>query len=110
MAPELRSGSFDLLAGVVRGAFEGRRRLVTVSRLDGGSKKGVYRLGLDDASTAILYSWAESENFWHSDGVADSDDEPANPFADATGLGLFTAASAQLAALDVRGPPRLPGR
>jgi hypothetical protein len=53
----------DDLAGVAGAAF-GSRRLVGVSRLRGGSKKGAYRLFLDDESTAVAYVWAQSENYW----------------------------------------------
>ena len=42
--------------------------LVGVSRLRGGSKKGAYRLFLDDDSTAVAYVWAESENYWPGHG------------------------------------------
>jgi hypothetical protein len=38
-------------------------RLIGVSRLPGGSKKGVYRLTLDDDSTVIVYIWDNAENY-----------------------------------------------
>jgi len=41
------------LAGVVRAAFGPARRLADVQRLRGGSKKGVYRLTLDNGSTVV---------------------------------------------------------
>ncbi|WP_018220300.1 hypothetical protein [Salinispora pacifica] len=42
--------------------FGADRRPAALDRLTGGSKKGVYRLRLDDQSTAILYVWAAGEN------------------------------------------------
>lgn len=35
-----------------------------IDRLRGGSKKGVYRLHLDDGSSMILYRWDPAENYW----------------------------------------------
>ena len=75
------------------------RRLVALDRLTGGTKKGVYRLRLDDQSTAILYVWAPDENYWPtSPTVAD------DPFTDASGADLFTAGHAALTAVGVRTP------
>jgi hypothetical protein len=45
----------ESLAGVIRAAFGPGRRLAAVHRLRGGSKKGVYRLTLDDGATVIGY-------------------------------------------------------
>lgn len=91
----------DRLAGLTRTAFGRARRLTTVTRLTGGSKKGVYRLGFDDGFSAILYVWSAAENYWPS---ADGGPDPADPFSDASGIGLFTASRARLDALDVRTP------
>jgi aminoglycoside phosphotransferase (APT) family kinase protein len=92
----------DDLHAVVADQFGTGRRLATVERLTGGSKKGVYRLALDDATTAILYLWAASENYWPSaPSVAD------DPFTDANGIELFVAAHDALAAADVRAPRML---
>jgi len=85
------------LAGVVR-AFDADRRLVTVDRLRGGSRKGVYRLGFADRTTVVLYVWAGSENYWPARA------EAAGPFADASGLDPFVASHARLDALGVRTP------
>jgi hypothetical protein len=41
--------------------FGARRRLTALDRLTGGTKKGVYRLTLNDATTAVLYVWAAGE-------------------------------------------------
>lgn len=56
------------------------RRTVGLDRLAGGSKKGVYRLRLDDQATAILYVWASDENYWPSSPSVHDD-----PFTDASG-------------------------
>lgn len=87
------------LAGAVRAAFGGRRRLEGAERLRGGSKKGVYRLTLDDGSTAVAYVWADAENYW---GHQLPDD--ADPFAPASGLGLFLSAHRHLTARGLRVP------
>jgi hypothetical protein len=91
----------EQLSGVAR-AFRGGRRLDGVTRLRGGSKKGVYRLNFDDGSTAILYVWDGAENYWPAQ--AGAGDDRADPFSDASGLDLFEAARARLAALGVRTP------
>jgi hypothetical protein len=93
----------DQLTNVVRAAFGSVRRLDTVDRLQGGSKKGVYRLILDDESTAILYVWYAAENFWPApqDGLGE---DPSNPFSDASGVDLFEASRACLDSIGVRTP------
>ncbi|MFF4209916.1 phosphotransferase family protein [Streptomyces sp. NPDC001796] len=89
----------DELAPLVRGALGPTRRLDTVTRLRGGSKKGVYRLALDDGSTAVAYVWSPGEDYW--------DAPPADlrdPFSHASGLDLFTAAHDRLTALGIPTP------
>ncbi|MGN9762998.1 phosphotransferase family protein [Streptomyces sp. SD31] len=88
-------------AGVARAALGGGRRLEAVERVAGGSKKGVYRLVMDDATTVIAYLWSEAENYWP---VAEGDDDLADPFSPGLGLDLFEAAHARLDALGVRVP------
>jgi Phosphotransferase enzyme family len=75
------------------------RRLTALDRLAGGSKKGVYRLGLDDQTTVILYVWAAGENYWPPLPTV-----PDDPFTDASGAELFAASHAALAAASVRTP------
>ena len=75
-----------------------------VSRLRGGSKKGAYRLLLDDDSTAIAYVWAESENYWPGHAASTPADAYDDPFSDASGLALFSAAQRELDAAGVRTP------
>jgi hypothetical protein len=91
----------DELEALVRVAFGPGRRLAAVQRLRGGSKKGVYRLSLDDGRTAIGYIWAEAENYWPAPRGPDAG---AGPFGLASGAGLFEAAGARLAAAGVRTP------
>jgi hypothetical protein len=93
----------DDLSGVARAAF-GSRRLVSVSWLRGGSKKGAYRLFLDDDSTAIAYVWAESENYWPGHAASTPADAYDDPFSEASGLVLFSAAQRELDAAGVRTP------
>ncbi|MEU3889119.1 phosphotransferase [Streptomyces sp. NPDC029041] len=99
MAP--RTVTRDRLAGAARAALGGGRRLETVERLAGGSKKGVYRLTMDDATTAVAYLWDASENYWPT---VEGDDDPTNPFAPGCGIDLFEAARARLDSLGLRVP------
>jgi aminoglycoside phosphotransferase (APT) family kinase protein len=91
----------EQLAGAARVALGGGRRLEAVERIAGGSKKGVYRLVMDDATTAIAYLWDDTENYWP---VAEGDDDLTDPFSPGLGLDLFQAAHARLDALGVRVP------
>ncbi|GAA3655263.1 phosphotransferase family protein [Streptomyces chitinivorans] len=89
------------MAGAARAALGGGRRLEAVERVVGGSKKGVYRLVMDDGTTAIAYLWDDAENYWPA---AEGDDDLTDPFSPGLGLGLFEAAHARLDALGVRVP------
>ncbi|MEU9624526.1 phosphotransferase family protein [Streptomyces sp. NPDC088251] len=91
----------EQLAGAARAALGGGRRLEAVERVAGGSKKGVYRLVMDDATTAIAYLWDDAENYWPA---AEGDDDLADPFSPGLRLDLFEAAHARLDALGVRVP------
>ncbi|GAA2690776.1 phosphotransferase family protein [Nonomuraea recticatena] len=93
----------DHLEGVARAALGAEHRLTGVSRLKGGSKKGVYRLTFDDGSTTIVYIWDDAENFWPATR-ADDAGHHADPFSHASGIDLFQAANRRLAALGVRTP------
>ncbi|GAA0247265.1 aminoglycoside phosphotransferase family protein [Cryptosporangium japonicum] len=77
------------------------RRLESVERLTGGTKKGVYRLTMDDATTVIAYRWDDTENFWPP---AEGDDDLTDPFSPGLGPDQFLAAHARLRALGVRVP------
>ncbi|MBB5813605.1 phosphotransferase family protein [Streptomyces collinus] len=87
------------LAPLARAALGRSRALTGVERLRGGTKKGVYRLTLDDGSTAVAYVWSADEDYWDQ-----PDPDPRDPFSHGTGLGLFTAAHDRLAAAGVRTP------
>ncbi|OXY91338.1 aminoglycoside phosphotransferase [Streptomyces diastatochromogenes] len=89
------------LAGAARAALGGGRRLAAVERVAGGSKKGVYRLVMDDATTAVAYLWHDAENYWPA---AEGDNDLTDPFSPGLGLDLFEAAHARLDALGVRVP------
>ncbi|MGN9842954.1 phosphotransferase family protein [Nonomuraea sp. H19] len=88
------------LNDLVREVFGTERGLVGVERLRGGTKKGVYRLSLDDGLGAVLYVWGQDEDFW----PAGSHGEAEDPFGHASGLDLFEAAHAHLSSLGVRVP------
>lgn len=89
----------DDLRDLVADQLGADRRLVGLDRLTGGSKKGVYRLRLDDQTTAILYLWAAGENYWPPVPAV-----PDDPFTDASGAELFAANHAALTAVGVRTP------
>ena len=90
-------------AAVLRAAGLGARRVAGVTRLGGGSKKGVYRLSCTDGFSAILYVWAAAEDYWPSDPDPDPDAD-AGVFAHASGLGLFKGSARRLSAAGVRVP------
>ncbi|WP_069763322.1 phosphotransferase [Streptomyces sp. LUP47B] len=87
----------DDLAPLARAATG--RALTGVTRLRGGSKKGVYRLALDDGTTVVAYVWSPDEDYWDA-GPSD----PRDPFSAGTGLDVFTAAHDRLVAAGVRTP------
>ncbi|WP_181412478.1 phosphotransferase family protein [Streptomyces griseorubiginosus] len=99
MAP--RAVTREQLTSAARAALGRGRRLEAVERVAGGSKKGVYRLVMDDATTAIAYLWDGTENYWPA---AEGDDDLTDPFSPGLGLDLFLAAHARLDALGVRVP------
>jgi hypothetical protein len=74
-------------------------QLASLTRLAGGSKKGVYWLVLADESSVLLYVWREAENYWPAGPQIVGD-----PFADASGARDFKACHAILAAAGVRIP------
>ncbi len=93
----------EQLIGLVRATFGPTRHLIRVTRLRGGSKKGVYRLTFDDAFTAILYVWNAAENYWPPAREGRSEYQ-ADPFAEASGIELFAANYACFDAIGVRTP------
>ncbi|MFD8028206.1 phosphotransferase [Streptomyces sp. NPDC059717] len=89
----------DDLAPLARAALGRTRVLTGVRRLRGGSKKGVYRLALDDGSTAVAYVWSPDEDYWDEQPA-----DPHDPFSHASGLDLLTASYERLTAVGVRTP------
>jgi tRNA A-37 threonylcarbamoyl transferase component Bud32 len=87
----------DDLAPLARAATG--RPLTVVDRLRGGTRKGVYRLTLDDGTTAVAYVWSADEDYWDA-GPSD----PRDPFSAGSGPDVFTAAHDRLAAAGVRTP------
>ncbi|MFE4664467.1 aminoglycoside phosphotransferase family protein [Streptomyces sp. NPDC056716] len=61
----------------------------------------MYRLTMDDATTAIGYLWDAAENYWPA---AEGDDDLTDPLSPGLGLDLFEAAHARLDGLGVRVP------
>jgi hypothetical protein len=99
MAPRIVTR--DQLAGAAEAALGGGRRLTRVERQSGGTRKGVYRLTMDDATSAIAYLWEASENYWPE---IEWGDDTADPFAHGNGFGLFEAARSRLDSLGLRVP------
>ena len=103
MAAERGFADADRLAGVVKAAFGAGRRAMAADRLPNGSKKGVYRLTLDDGGTAVVYVWNAAEDYW-TGTLPDGADDRADPFAHASGLDLFRAAVERLSGVGVACP------
>ncbi|HEX6525557.1 MAG TPA: phosphotransferase [Streptosporangiaceae bacterium] len=103
MADDRRFADVKSLRPVIRAAFGKDRRLLRVERLAGGSKKGAYRLMMDDGGTALVYAWDDSEDYWQG-VLPEGADDPADPFSHASGLALFEAAARRLASAGVRCP------
>jgi aminoglycoside/choline kinase family phosphotransferase len=89
----------DDLGDLVADVFGTGRRLAALDRLPGGSCKGVYRLTLDDGTSAILYAWRPSESYWpHVDRV------PDDPFGSDSDVDAFASTHAALTGAGVRVP------
>ena len=106
MADERKFADAESLRPVVRAAFGTSRSLSSAQRLAGGSKKGAYRLTLDDGRTVLLYAWDAAEDYWHG-VLPQGADDPADPFSHASGLALFEAAARRLTSAGVRCPELL---
>lgn len=91
------------LRRVASAVFGTSRRLAYVRRLPGGSKKGSYRITMDDGATALVYVWNPAEDYWQG-VLPDEASDPAGPFSHASGLDLFEAAAGRLATAGVRCP------
>ncbi|BCJ69141.1 phosphotransferase family protein [Polymorphospora rubra] len=88
----------DDLTAVVRAVFGAGRRAAGVERLRGGSRKGVYRLTLDDGATVVVYVWNAGEDYWPP-----ATDRP-DPFGHPGGADRFEAAHTALSSVGVRVP------
>jgi hypothetical protein len=103
MTAERKFADAGTLAPVMREVFGTDRRIAAVDRLLNGTKKGVYRIMLDDATSVIVYVWNADEDYW--DGLLpDGHDDPSNPFAHASGIDFFEGATRRLASVGVRSP------
>jgi len=87
------------LTSLIEETYGPGRKLRELTRLTGGSTKGVYRITLDDDSTVLLYRWAADENFWPA-----SSDLDVGPFVPDSGRDGFVRCHAQLRTLGVRVP------
>jgi tRNA A-37 threonylcarbamoyl transferase component Bud32 len=77
-----------------------------VERLPGASKKGAYRVHVDNGSTVLVYIWNAAEDYWPG-VLPEQAGDPANPFSHGSGLDLFAAAARRLAMAGVRCPELL---
>src|SRR6185437_15500400 len=103
MIGERKLADVESLRPAVRAAFGRDRHLLRVVRLGGGSKKGAYRLTMDDGGTALLYAWNDAEDYWQG-VLPEGADDPADPFSHPSGLTPFETAARRLAAAGVRCP------
>jgi hypothetical protein len=103
VADERRFADVESMRPVVRAAFGGGRSLLGVERLAHGSKKGAYRLTMDDGGTALAYAWDDAEDYWQG-VLPEGADDLADPFSHSSGLALFEAAARRLASAGVRCP------
>jgi hypothetical protein len=99
MAP--RKVTREDLTAATRAALGSDRKLKGVTRLAGGTTKGVYRLTVDDDTTVIVYLWEDSENYWPQ---APNENDVADPFSSGNSIDLFVTARSQLASLGLRVP------
>jgi hypothetical protein len=72
---------------------------VDLTRLAGGSVKGVYRLAFAGGDTAMVYRWHRDENFWPARTVID-----VGPFAADSSQATFLRKHELLTGLGVRVP------
>jgi hypothetical protein len=89
------------LAAATRAALGSDHQISEVTRLTGGTSKGVYRLTLAEGTTVIAYLWADSENYWPQ---APNENDIADPFSPGNGIDLFATAHRRLASLGLRVP------
>ncbi len=103
MRTERRFADARQLAGVVQEVFGTDRSIASVDRLAGGTKKGVYRVALDDGTSTVVYVWSADEDYW--DGLLpDSSNDPESVFAHSSGIDLFEAATRRMESVGARSP------
>jgi hypothetical protein len=85
-------------AALARATFPSRRP-VALTRLAGGTVKGVYRLEFDDGFRCLVYRWHPDESYWPTRVVID-----VGPFAGHTGRTEFARNHELLSGLGVRVP------
>lgn len=99
-----RFADAESLGPVIRTLFGRSCAVSHVQRLSGGSKKGVYRVTVDDDKvTVLVYVWSPAEDYWQG-VLPEGSDDPADPFSHASGLDLFEAAAHRLITAGVRCP------
>ncbi|WP_232664398.1 phosphotransferase [Pseudonocardia sp. TRM90224] len=103
MTAHRRFADTEALTPVMREVFGTDRAIAAVDRLLNGTKKGVYRVTLDDATSTIVYVWNTDEDYWVG-LLPDDHDDPSNPFAHASGINLFEGATRRLEAVGARSP------
>ncbi|TBL45353.1 hypothetical protein EYA84_00850 [Verrucosispora sp. SN26_14.1] len=103
MTAERNFADVETLTPVIREVFGTDRLITAVDRLLNGTKKGVYRIMLDDATSVVVYVWNADEDYWHG-LLPDGHDDPSNLFAHASGIDYFEAATRRLASIGVRSP------
>ena len=103
MKTERRFADARQLAGVMREVFGTARSIVSVDRLAGGTKKGVYRVTVDDGTSAVVYVWSADEDYWEG-LLPDSSNDPESVFAHSSGIDLFEAATRRLESVGARSP------
>ena len=99
---EIHAHTNNHVRSMLQTALGSAHRIASLTRLRGGTKKGVYRAVLDDRSV-IVYVWDTSENYWPA-GDPDVAPNASDPFADASGADLFAVSNQYLQSLGVRTP------
>ncbi len=99
---EIQAHTDDHLRRVLQTGLRSAHRIASLTRLHGGTKKGVYRAVLDDRSV-IVYVWDTSENYWPA-GDPNLANDASDPFADMSGSALFAVSNLYLQSLGVRTP------
>lgn len=89
------------LAAATRAAVGRDHKIQEVTRVPGGTTKGVYRLTLVDGTSVIAYLWGNSENYWPP---APNDNDVTDPFSSGNSIDLFATAHSRLASLGLRVP------